>query len=239
MGKTRFLLTAALLLSISALAKDLETANGITYKDVTIAETTPIGVSFISGGKGGWLDFRDMTEPEQKEYGYDRAKADEFEQKLVKNQGNMVPPDGAPDMDNIPPEANLDPGTVPQTPANTTIISSGQQVTYDPTYFQSAAPVYYNGWVSWNGKHYPYYWWHHWYWHHHWVYHDGRYYPWHYYHNHGIWYHGKYYPYHHGVLAEKDRCLSKEEHNMVQHPHPEVKDVKSHTPHSKPEEDRK
>ena len=233
MCKNLFLLSAAIFLSCYASAKDLSTRTGITYKDVTITETTPIGIFFISHGKGGWLDFRDMTDQEQEKYGYDPAKADEFEQKLVQNQGNMVPPNGAPDMADIPPEANLDPKTVPQTPENTTTIVPGQQVTYDPTYFQSAAPVYYNGWVYWNGRHYPYYWWHHWYWHHHWVYSNGRYYPWHYYHNHGIWYHGKYYPYHHGLLAEKDHCLSKEQHNMNQHPHPQMKDLKSHSSHSK------
>ena len=233
MMKNIYLLSAAIFLSCSAFAKDLSTNTGVTYTDVTITEKTPIGVFFISQGKGGWLDFRDMTDQEQKEYGYDCAKADEFEQKLVQNQGNMVPPDGAPDMDNIPPEANLDSNTVPQTPENTTVIQPGQQVTYDPAYFQSAAPVYNNGWVYWNGRHYPYYWWHHWYWHHHWVYSNGRYYPWHYYHNHGVWYHGKYYPYHHGLLAEKNHCLTKEQHDMSRHPHPQARDLKSHTAHSK------
>ncbi len=220
MAKFLSALFLAVLFSLTVSAKELSTKDGVTYKDVTITETTPIGISFISDGKAGWLDFRDMTPHEQKEYGYNPQKADEFEQKLIQNQGNMVPADGAPDMSDIPAEANLDPNTVPQTPQNTVVVEPGQQVVYNPTYFPSAAPVYYNGWVYWHGHHYPYYWWHHWYWHHHWVYSHGRYYPWHYYHNHGIWYHGKYYPYHHGLLAEKDRCTSKEEHGMSQHPHP-------------------
>lgn len=223
MRKNIFLMPAVIFLSCGAVAKDLSTTTGITYKEVTITETTPIGVSFISRGQGGWLDFRDMTEQEQAEYGYDRAKADEFEQKLIQNQGNLVPPNGAPDMGSIPPEANLDSNTVPQTPENTTTIVPGQQVTYNPTYFQSAAPVYHNGWVYWNGRHYPYYWWHHWYWQHHWVYANGRYYPWHYYHHHGVWYHGNYYPYHHGLLAESNHCQNREPHNMSQHPHPQVR----------------
>lgn len=236
MKRARLLFLSVLLLSLCASAKDIVTRDGTTYKDVTVTQTTPIGISFISNGKGGWIDFRDMTDDEQKDYGYDRQKADEFEQKLVQNKGNMVPPDGAPDMTDIPADANLDPKAVPQTQDNTVVIQPNQQVPYDPSCFTSAGPVYTNQWVSWNGRYYPSYWWHQWYWNNHWAYHNGRYYPWHYYHNHGVWYHGKYYPYHHGLLAKNDYCQSKDRHGADGHETPRVDDLKTYTPHARPDE---
>jgi hypothetical protein len=197
-------------------AMDLVTRDGTTYKDVTISETTPIGLSFLSEGKAGWVDFRDLPDAVAKKYGYDPVKAKEFEQQITENGGNMVSSTDAPDLNGMPTEANLDVNTVPQTDANTTIISSGSPVSYDPTYFQSSGPVYQNRWVRWNGRYYPSYWWHHWWWSHHWVNHNGRYYPWHYFHHHGVWYHGKYYPYHHGLLA-KDGCKEKKPHDESYH----------------------
>lgn len=217
MKKTFCLLLILLLQVASTRATDLVTKDGVTYRDVTITETLPIGLSFVSEGKAGWIDFRDLPQAVAKEYGYDPKKAEKFEQQIAQNQGNMVSPSDAPDMKSIPAEANLDVQTVPQTSENTTIISSGSAVSYEPSYFSSSGPTYCNRWVDWHGRHYPYYWWHHWWWNHHWVYSKGRYYPWHYYHHHGIWYHGKYYPYHHGVLAERG-CKEEKPHTAERHP---------------------
>jgi hypothetical protein len=216
MKTMRCLLSVLLFQVYVANAKDLVAKDGVTYKDVKITETLPIGLSFISDGKAGWIDFRDLPDAVAKEYGYNPKKADEFEQQIARNQGNMVSPTDAPDMKFMPPEANLDVQTVPQTSENTTIISSGGGVTYDPSCFPSSGPVYQNRWVHWNGRYYPHYWWHHWWWRHHWVYSKGRYYPWHYYHHHGTWYHGKYYPYHHGVLKEH-YCKEEKPHGAAPH----------------------
>ncbi len=204
--------------AVCASAKDLDRNDGTSYKDVEITERTPIGLSFICHGKAGWLDFRDMAPEMQREYGYDPAKADEFERELDKKGGDLVPAGGAPDMQAIPAEANLDPQTVPQNDQNTTVVAPGQQVLYDPAFFTAEGPVYNNRWVLWNGHHYPYYWWHNWYWGHHWVYSHGRYYPWHYFHGHGTWYHGKYYPYHHGLLDRHAQCHEREAHGAAHHP---------------------
>jgi len=221
MSTKSLILVVTMLLSASVLsAKDLVLTNGTTYKDVQITQTTPIGLQFISDGKAGWVDFRDLTAEEAQEYGYDPQKAEAFEQQIAQNNGNMVQPQDTPPSD-IPDAANLDPQTVPQTPENTQIVDPNQQqtVVYDPQYFPNAAPIYYNGWVNWGGRYYPSYWWHNWYWGNHWINHNGRYYPYQYYHHHGTWYNGKYYPYHHGLL-QSNQCNETKPHNTNYHQYP-------------------
>lgn len=198
-----------------ARAADLVTKEGVTYPDVTITETLPIGLSFISGGKAGWIDFRDLPDDVARQYGYRPKKAEEFESRLAQTGGDMVSPSDAPNMKSLPTEGALDAQAVPQTPENTVVVDAGQNLIYEPAIFPSSGPVCVKRWVYWHGHHYPWYWWHHWYWGHHWVYHHGRYYPWHYYHGHGIWYHGRYYPYHHGVL--KHHCTESKPHEASHH----------------------
>jgi hypothetical protein len=215
--KTRHALLGCFLFAAGlAAAADLATKDGKVYPDVAIAEVTPIGLAFISGGKAGWVDFRDLPEEVARKYGYDPKKAAAFEAQIEKNGGNMVGPNDAPDTAGMPAEAALDPQQVPMSATNTVEVVDGQPVVYEPQYFPSSGPVYCNRWVYWHGHRYPYYWWHHWYWGHHWVYHHGRYYPWHYYHGHGVWYHGKYYPYHHGVLGPH-HCGEAKPHGAAHH----------------------
>ena len=206
------MLSLLLLPPCLASAVDLATKDGVTYADATITETLPIGLSFISHGKAGWIDFRDLSDDVAKEYGYNRKKAEAFEAQLAENKGNMVSPSDAPDLGSMPPDAGLNAQAVPPTAENTVVVNPGQTVVYEPTYFPSTGPVYLHRWVYWHGRHYPWYWWHHWYWGHHWVYSHGRYYPWHYYHGHGLWHHGRYYPYHHGLLG-KERCKETGPHS--------------------------
>ena len=235
--KSLILMAAILFSAVVLSAEDLILANGTTYKDVKITQTTLIGLQFISEGKAGWVDFRDLTAEEAQEYGYDPQKAEAFEQQIAQNNGNMVQPQDIPPSD-TPDAANLDPQTVPQTPENTQTIDPNQQqnVVYEPQYYPNDAPVYTNGWVNWGGRYYPSYWWHNWYWGNHWVNHNGRYYPYQYYHHHGTWYNGKYYPYHHGLLKE-NQCKETKPHNTNYHQHPKYTPG-AHTNYNRPATER-
>ena len=69
------------------MAEDLTTTDGTVYKDFTIVEKTPIGLSIVSGGQAGWVDFRDLPPAVAQKYGYNAAQAAAFEKSLVQNQG--------------------------------------------------------------------------------------------------------------------------------------------------------
>jgi len=212
----QLILGAMLLWAGNLLALDITESDGTYYANAEIVKKTPLGFSFISGGKAGWLDYRDLPQQEAAALGYDAAKAKDFEAKLAANDGCMLP-DNATPPDNDPQLQQMlqNPNNVPPSPANTTVINPGDDVTYDPAIMAGGvvvgAPV--TSWVSWNGHYYPSYYWHNWYWNHHWNYWHGHYYPAHYYHHHGTWYHGHYYPYHHGYLAKHP------EHKPEYHPH--------------------
>ena len=87
-GYAVLLLSALLTAAVSA--EDITTTDGTVYKDIKISETTPIGINFVSGDKASWVDFRDLPPEVAQKYGYDPAKAAEFEKVLVQNQGSTV-----------------------------------------------------------------------------------------------------------------------------------------------------
>jgi len=78
------------LLTAAVSAEDITTTDGTVYKDIKISETTPIGINFVSGDKACWVDFRDLPTDAAKKYGYDPAKAAQFEKTLAQNQGSTL-----------------------------------------------------------------------------------------------------------------------------------------------------
>ena len=120
--KTLSLLLSAFAFSAAALqvfAYDLSTSDGKTYKDASITKITPIGLGFISNGKSGWLDFRDLSKQVQKDFNYDPKAASAFEQRLVNNKGfvpqNQAISKPAPAQQPATPPA---PATPPQSPTS-------------------------------------------------------------------------------------------------------------------------
>lgn len=199
--KKWYLTIMALFCAVILPAVDITESDGTYYPNAEIIKKTPLGIQFICKGKAGWLDYRDLPEAEAVALGYDKAKAEAFEQQLADNDGNTLP-SGAMPPDNDPQLQQMlqNPNNVPPSPDNTTNINPGDQISYNPTVVNVGAPV--TSWVYWNNRYYPAPYWHHWYWNYHWCYHNGHYYPAHYWYHHGTWYHGHYYPYHHGYLAK-------------------------------------
>jgi len=223
MGRTLFALFAALALTASASARDLSTLDGKVYSDVTITKITPLGLVFISGGKSGWVDFRDLPPDVQQEFGYDPQRAQAYEQKLVQSNGYeqsaqaqsqaqqiQAPPSQiqqaqqmpAFDSTQYPPEAQ----PLAQAPEGATVINSADIQSDSDLSAVSAVCVgpACNAYIYYNNMYYPYYYWSHWYHDHHWVWNNGRPYPWTYANHHGVWENGKYYPYEHGRLYQSD-----------------------------------
>ena len=117
-GYAVILLSALLTAAVSA--EDVTTTDGTVYKDIKISETTPIGINFVSSEKACWVDFRDLPPDTAKKYGYDPAKAADFEKALAQNQGSTVngnTPVTAPATVISPPAA------VVATPVATTAVS--------------------------------------------------------------------------------------------------------------------
>lgn len=80
MRKSLFLLTALTLCPFVSFAIDLTLNNGATYSNITVTQTTPLGINFLCNGAAGWADFRDMPTDEAKVFGYNPASAATFEQ---------------------------------------------------------------------------------------------------------------------------------------------------------------
>ncbi|MHB9138554.1 MAG: hypothetical protein ACYC4Q_04035 [Victivallaceae bacterium] len=195
MRKSLFLLTALALCPFVSFAIDLTLNNGAAYSNITVTQTTPLGINFICNGAAGWADFRDMPPDEASVFGYNPAAGAAFEQQLQNNQGSSLADNASPG-DYIPQQALTNADNVPQTAENTITVNPGDSIPYDTqVVYGGGAPQ----WVNWNGNCYPYNYWHHWYWNHHWVNSNGRYCPAHYYNHHGIWHGGHYYPYKHNL----------------------------------------
>jgi len=63
---------SALLVS-SAAARDLKTFNGEVYKNITVTKKDATGLQISHDDGVAFLDFRNLAEAEQKEFGYDPA----------------------------------------------------------------------------------------------------------------------------------------------------------------------
>lgn len=195
--KKAFVLLTALMLCSFAYSTDLVLNNGATFKDIEITQTTPIGINFVCNGSAGWADFRDMPMNEAAAFGYDPVKAAAFEKQLQDNQGSALPDDAAPG-DYIPQQALTNTDNVPLIPDNTVAVYPGDSIPYDTqVVYGCGSPQ----WICWNGRYYPYNYWHHWYWNNHWAYCNGRYCPVHYYYHHGLWHGNRYYSYRHNLQS--------------------------------------
>jgi len=204
------------LFAATVMGEDITTIDGTVYKDIRITETTPIGLNFVSNDKACWVDFRDLPPDVAQKYGYDPAKAAEFEKALSQNQGSVVPGNPA---DMVADKAELERDTIPEAappvpaqgvnvavntpvasasvtiappPPQVIVVNNGDTVVYDDQIVYEPTTTV---WVSWCGRYYPRSYWHYWYWKDRYVYCDGRYYPAHCYYRGGVWDHGKYYKY--------------------------------------------
>ena len=82
-----FCLIAFFMISMVS-ARDITTLDGTTYKNVTITDSSPVGITIVYGQSGGaivirWLDFKDLPETIRKEFGYTEARAREFEKHVA------------------------------------------------------------------------------------------------------------------------------------------------------------
>ncbi len=195
--------------------EDITTIDGTVYKDIRVTERTPIGINFVSNDKACWADFRDLPPDVAQKYGYDPAKAAEFEKALAQNQGSTVTGDPAEmvadkaalEEDTIPPAvatpvqgvnvavntpvANATITTAPP-PPQVIVVNNGDTVVYDQQIIYEPTTTI---WVSWCGRYYPRSYWHYWYWKDRYVCWSGRYYPAHCFYRGGVWDQGKYYKY--------------------------------------------
>lgn len=76
------LITLCMISMVSA--RDITTLDGATYKNVTITDSSPVGITIMYDKKDGTtvikgLDFRDLPDTVRKEFGFTEVKAAEFE----------------------------------------------------------------------------------------------------------------------------------------------------------------
>jgi hypothetical protein len=78
-----FLLAATLLLGGNGLARDLTTNNGDVFKNISVQSKEPAGIRIVHDDGVAFLDFKTLSEADQKDFGFDPAAyADERKQKL-------------------------------------------------------------------------------------------------------------------------------------------------------------
>ena len=92
-----FCLTACCMISMVS-ARDITTTEGATYKNVTITDSSPAGITIMYDKPDGTtvirgVDFRDLPEAVRKEFGYTEVKAKEFE-KHAREYQNMLYKEG-------------------------------------------------------------------------------------------------------------------------------------------------
>ena len=77
------LLVAALAVSGSAIARDLKTISGDIYKNITLRSKDPTGIQIMHEDGVTFLDFKNLNEVDQKEFGYNPdTYADGWKQKF-------------------------------------------------------------------------------------------------------------------------------------------------------------
>lgn len=91
-----FCLTACCMTMVSA--RDITMTEGATYKNVTITDSSPVGITIMYDKPDGTtvirgVDFRDLPEAVRKEFGYTEVKAKEFE-KHAREYQNMLYKEG-------------------------------------------------------------------------------------------------------------------------------------------------
>ena len=75
----KILLTILLLAAMPALADTITTISGTTYLDASVTKTTPTAISISHSTGMAKIPFKDLPAALQKKYGYDPAKAAEYE----------------------------------------------------------------------------------------------------------------------------------------------------------------
>jgi len=68
-----FLLAATLMLGNSGLARDLTTNTGDVFKNISVRSKDPTGIRITYEDGVAFLDFKEMSEADQKEFGFDPA----------------------------------------------------------------------------------------------------------------------------------------------------------------------
>lgn len=137
--KTRLsLLLMSAIFAGAAMAEDIVTSDGTVYRDVKITEITPIGINFISDNQACWADFRDLPPAVAQKYGFNPAKAGDFEKALAQNQGRTI-------ADNTPVVApTVAPATAPAvTPVATPVAAPVGVVstTVSPVGISASTPI--------------------------------------------------------------------------------------------------
>ena len=83
MKQVFYSLLVVLLLGGSALARDLKTVSGDLYKNITIRTKDPTGIQIMHDDGVAFIDFKNMSEADQKEFGFDLAAyADAWKRKF-------------------------------------------------------------------------------------------------------------------------------------------------------------
>jgi hypothetical protein len=78
-----FLLAAVLMLGSSGLARDLTTNNGDVFKNISVRSKDPTGIRIVHDDGVAFLDFKSLSEADQKDFGFDPAAyADAGKQKF-------------------------------------------------------------------------------------------------------------------------------------------------------------
>jgi hypothetical protein len=78
-----YLLAATLLLGGSGLARDLTTNNGDVFKNISVSSKDPTGIRIVHDDGVAFLDFKNLSEADQKDFGFDPAAyADAGKQKF-------------------------------------------------------------------------------------------------------------------------------------------------------------
>jgi len=78
-----FLLAAALMLGSSGLARDLTTNDGDVFKNISVRSKDPTGIRIMHDDGVAFLDFKNLSEADQKDFGFDPATyADAGKQKF-------------------------------------------------------------------------------------------------------------------------------------------------------------
>ena len=136
------LLVATLLLGGSAGARDLKTINGDVFKNIEVRVRDATGIQILHDDGVVFLDFKSLSEADQKEFGYDPAKyADGWKQKYEAERKRREAAEFAAQQARARAQAQAAQGqSTPETyqPTNQT----GVQVTVDsPGFIYGGYPV--------------------------------------------------------------------------------------------------
>ena len=85
----KILPTILLLAAMPALADTITTISGTTYSDATVTKTAPAAISIVHSTGMAKIPFKELPAATQKKYGYDPAKAAEYEAQEAQRQAEQ------------------------------------------------------------------------------------------------------------------------------------------------------